>query len=190
MGNKTPFLPDDYKPPVQDGKYMKFQEGENRIRVMSAPVLGYELWVNGKPKRVAMDKTFTQADLDNADINKFTGKRKTPQHFWAMIVWNYNTGKLQILQVTQATIQRAITAYTLDPDWGAPFEYDILIKKEGEGRDVEYSVISKPHKLIDPAIATEYKDASINLQALFDGGDPFDTSVKKVEEVIDEIFGK
>jgi len=87
------FLPDGETIPKGESNYMKFSEPENRFRALDSAITGYELWVSGKPVRRKTNE-FSSEEMDRADVNKFTGKKKTPQYFWAFPVFNYQTNKI------------------------------------------------------------------------------------------------
>jgi len=157
------FLPEGYKAPTASGYYMKLVDGENRIRIMSKPVVGWEDWKDNKPIRFAMDKKPA----------KPIDPKKPVKHFWAMVVFNYNEEQIQVYQINQATIRKSIEALSNDADWGAPYCYDIKIMKTGDGVDTEYAVNPVPHKPIDPYLVTCFNERPCNLNALFDGADPF-----------------
>lgn len=173
------FLPKDYEVPVKPGKYMKFQDGENRFRILDSPIMGWEWWTdeNGvvkekgekihkgdKPVRVHMAGPVNEAATE------------TTKHFWAMKVWNYKDEMVQILQITQASIQKPIKGYANDEDWGSPTGYDIVVSKSGEGLETEYQVKPKPAKVLDPAIKELCDNVEVNLSALYEGKDPFETT--------------
>src|ERR1700731_3705061 len=44
----NPFLPENYERPVSSGNYMKFADGPNKLRIMSAPIFGHEYWTKDK----------------------------------------------------------------------------------------------------------------------------------------------
>ena len=157
------FLPQDYQAPRSAGYYLKLQDGENRIRILSKPILGWEDWDNKKPIRYKMnDKPPKPVDP------------KVPlKHFWAFIVFNYKEEEIQILHLTQATIRKKIEDLYKDSDWGIPFAYDIKIFKSGEKMDTEYSVNPVPHKPVDSYILQCFKERPIYLEALFTSEDPF-----------------
>ncbi len=160
------FLPKDYQAPKSSGHYMKLQDGENKIRILSAPILGWEDWIEKKPIRYRFDKKPMKA-ID---------PKKPVKHFWAMIVWNYSEEQIQVLQLSQATIRSNIEALCKDSDWGAPYFYDIKIIKKGEGTDTEYMVNPLPHKQLQPKIKEEFMQRRCYLEALFDNADPFDSN--------------
>lgn len=158
------FLPEDYEAPSASGNYMKLQPGENKIRILSAPLLGWEDWtLEKKPVRFAYDQKPAKP-IDPA---------RPVKHFWAMIVWNYKDERIQILQITQASIRNAIQALCENEDWGLPFFYDIKITKKGEKVDTEYNVAPSPHKPVTDAIKKAFHEKPCNLEALLKGADPF-----------------
>lgn len=176
------FLPKDYSVPSSGNKYMKFQEGENRFRILCSPILGYEGWVAGedgkrKPIRVRMNQKFTGVQIDPETI----------KHFWALVVWNYGAEAIQVLSITQKGIQGTLKGLANDSDWGSPVNYDVVVTRTGKGMETEYQVTPKPAKPLDPGIKQLYKDTPINLEALFDNGDPFAQEDKLAEEVADDI---
>ncbi|MDE2031399.1 MAG: hypothetical protein KGI58_04040 [Patescibacteria group bacterium] len=156
---------------------MKFQDGENRFRILSSPIIGWEWWEEKedgtrKPIRVTMD---TKIPVDSVDP-------ATVRHFWAMSVWNYKEEKIQILEITQKSIQKSIKALAKDEDWGSPLNYDLVVTKSGEKLETEYQVQPKPAKKLDAAILQLFKDMAVNLNALYEGGDPFASESEKIAE--------
>ena len=162
------FLPQGYKIPDTKG-YMKIKEGENTIRILSSPVVGYEYWTNDvKPIR---SKTQFK-ETPNIRLDK-DGNPTKIKHFWAFVVWNYEAGAVQILELTQSTIQSVIKALVDNKKWGDPKNYDITINRIGEGFDTEYSVVPNPCTGLDQEILMQYAAKKINLEALYDGKNPF-----------------
>lgn len=164
------FLPDDYQAPRTTNYYMKLLEGENRIRIMSKPVFGWEDWLDNKPVRYAMDKKPSRPN----------DPKKPIKHFWAFVVFNYQEEQIQIMQVTQSTIRKSLESLCNDKDWGAPYGYDIKIMKTGEGMDTEYSVNPVPHKPIDDYLMSCFKERPCDLNALFDNADPFSSDIQNI----------
>lgn len=168
------FLPDDYEQPSSGNGYMKMkEEGEYKIRIMSKPILGWIDWKDKKPLRFPMDQKPAQP----------VDPKKPVRHFWAFIVWNYNETCIQILEVTQSTIQSQIRALSKNADWGDPFQYDIKIIRKGTTFDnTEYNTIPIPPKKLADEIREAFRDKPIHLEALFEGGDPFSASEKVTPE--------
>jgi hypothetical protein len=112
----------------------------------------------------------------DADISGKNGW--DPKHFWAMIVYNYDTKSIQIWQPTQKTILTALQQLVENDDWGDPRGYNITINRSGDGLETEYAVQPSPHTELAPAIVQAYRDKKIHLGALYSGGNPFDATVR------------
>lgn len=167
------FLPDDYKSPSSQNNYMKLQDGENRFRILTAPILGWEDWADKTPVRFRFaDKPLTSID-----------PKKPVRHFWAFVVWNYATESIQILHLTQATVRKAIETLSKDVDWGAPYFYDIKIFKTGKEKETEYTVNPCPAKEIHAYIIEQFNEKPCKLEALYDNQDPFAPSVTRTPGV-------
>lgn len=164
MNTQNDFLPEGYEVQKSGGNYMKFKGGENKIRILSKPIIGWLDWQDKKPLRFRM-KDKPSKPVDPA---------KAIKHFWAMVVWNYNESQVQILEITQSSIQTAIKSLSADADWGNPFEYDIKINKTGEKMETNYTINPVPHKKLSNEIKVAYESKPINLEALYEGADPFD----------------
>lgn len=161
------FLPEGYEvPKTSKGGYFKFLKGDNTFRILSKAVVGYENWSNGKPIRFRMTDNLPPAsDFDN-DKHK---------HFWGLVVYNYRDKAVNILQLTQSSIQNEISALSKDEDWGDPMKYDIKVTRTGEGLSTEYTVSPKPHKALSKDVKDAYKNTPVDLTALFTNDNPFVT---------------
>jgi hypothetical protein len=174
--NMSDFFPtENYEVPKGQSNYMRFQEGINRFRVLSSAIVGYEYFTqDNKPVR-----SKDAPETIPSDIKK-DGKVK---HFWAFAVWNYqvsknekgeHVGAVQVLEITQNTIMKPMMALINNSKWGNPKKYDIAITKTGEGLDTEYTTQAEP-PIGEPEqeIKDAYGKININLEALYDGEDPF-----------------
>jgi len=167
----TPFIPDDYEVPEPPGKYMKLKAGSNHFRILSPRVMtGYEGWrVEGKKQTPVRKRVGEGWHIGEVRDN-------LTRHFWIMAVWNYETRSIQVLELTQSTIQKAIRSLAKDQDWGDPTDYDLVIMAKGEKMDREYSVLPKPIRPRDPAVTQKWQElmaAGFDLERMYDGGDPF-----------------
>ena len=183
------FLPPDYKEP-DTSNYMKFEKGENVFRVLSDAITGMEYWKETKegrkPVRLHTEEEIKIGDLETDD----KGNLKMPKHFWAFVVFNRSSEKIQILEITQATVRRQVNALYNNEKWGDPKEYDITVTREGEGFETEYTVMPNPKEKLDEGVLKLYKDMHINLEALYEGNDPFASqgekeAPKKTKEKVD-----
>ncbi len=176
------FLPSDYKIQSINSGYFKPEEGDNKIRILTKPVMGNVLWINQRPKRLRLGEAFTPDDLEHADTSSYSGKKRTPVQFWAMSIWNYKEKKVQVFEITQVSIQRELANLSNDEDWGSPLDYDVNINRRDENSIVKYSVTPKPKKDLMPDIKQIIKDTPVNVVALFDGGNPFEASLLSVDD--------
>lgn len=168
----TNFLPQDYTVPSTGGNYMKLEKGENVFRVLSSAVVGYEYWTNdNKPVRLKKRPDTVPADMRADQDGQYKFK-----HFWAFIVWNYKAQAVQMLELTQVSIQTAIENLVLDEDWGDPKNYDIKVMKTGEKMTTEYSVNPKPHTALKPEVIKALGSKDYDLQNLFTGKEVFNVT--------------
>lgn len=157
------FLPKGYKVPESEGNYYKFGQGDNRFRILSSAITGWECWTkDSKPVRQKEAWESRPEGIKMNDSGQFQ------KHFWAFIVYNYDANKAQIMELTQKSIMGAIQAYNENPKWGDPTKYDLVVDRKGEGLETEYTTIAEPHS---PAPVVDI--SKINLNALYEGADPW-----------------
>lgn len=169
------FVPENYREPSSSDNYMKLKQGDNKIRIMSSLVMGWEDWTigeNPKPVRFKYDQK----------PEKPNDPKRPIKLFWAFVVWNYAESKLQVLHVTQASIRRPILKICQDKDWGSPLNYDLKISRSGEELKTEYAVVPSPHAPVPPMAKKAMAQTKVDLNALFENKDPFDTSYAKFAE--------
>lgn len=178
MEKANAFLPTDYKAPKSGGNYMKFEQGDNLFRVLDSPIIGWIQWVDKKPSRTKYSD----------GIPETIDTEHPPKHFWAMPIWNYKTKQVEILEITQKGIQEFILMQTQDEEWGSPVQYDLNVKRNGEGLETKYQCIAKMPKKLSEEVATAWVATPVNLEALFSSEDPFaSTTITAEEQVIDQI---
>jgi hypothetical protein len=164
------FLPNDYDIPQSGGNFMRLQDGENKIRILSKPIIGWVDWKDKQAYRFPM-KSKPEKPMDKNPI----------KHFWAFLVWNYNAQAVQILEITQQTIQTAIVNLSKDDDWGAPFDYDIKIIKKGKDLQTEYSLTPGQKRPVPDEIQKAALEKPCYLEAMFSGADPWVVTDKQTE---------
>ncbi|MBD2006341.1 MULTISPECIES: hypothetical protein [Cyanophyceae] len=158
------FLPNSYEPPkAASGLFFKLLGGENRIRILDKPEMGYQYW-NENNKCVYLRE---RPAVPPTNIRKKGGVPEKIKHFWAMPIWNYGTEQICIWEVTQSTIQSAIMALSRSEDWGSPIGYDLKIIKTGEKLETEYNVIPVPPKLLSKEIEEAWKKSKVKVSTLF-----------------------
>jgi len=158
------FKDENYEIPVTSN-YMKLGEGDNTFRVLSSAITGYEYFTD-KNKPVRSKEPF---DTMPEDIKK----DGTIKHFWAFVVYNYGAKRIQVLELTQKGIMKAMQAYIKNKAWGNPKLYDINVNRTGAGMDTEYTITTNPPTPIDVNIAHKYENMYVNLESLYENQDPF-----------------
>ena len=166
------FLSEDYKQPETKSNYLKFKKDwETEFRILSDAITGYVYFnTENKPER---SKEFPEWREANAKVNENTKKKDTPKHFRAFVVWDYATSNICILEVTQKSIQNDIMAYYKNTKRWDPKDYDITVTRKGEWLDTKYTVIANPKTDVSKEVLGMYFDAQIQLDKLYEGGDPF-----------------
>jgi hypothetical protein len=130
----TDFLPEGYQTPEVPSNFMTLEEGQNSFRVLSSAIIGYKWWTeNGEEGRHPV-RVRTADEIPNA-VRQATDDRQKAKHFWAFTVFNYKTQTIQILEVKQKTIMRAIEALLKNPKWSNPKNYDLIIERVKTGRE-------------------------------------------------------
>lgn len=174
------FLPKDYEIPTES-RYMKFEEGENRFRVLGEAIIGTEYWMekDGERKPVRV-KPNTPVPIGEVAINDLTGNPDI-KHFWMFPVYNYKAKKVQLLELTQKTIMRAIKDLVSNQKWGDPKEYDIVVTRGKDGQKTSYTTMPDPKETLTDEIKKEYKDTLIDLNQIWKGEDPFKVNSEDVD---------
>jgi hypothetical protein len=175
------FLPPDYKAPVES-KYMSFEKDKpNKFRFLTKPIFGMEYWKGEGENRTPVRKRMGQPiPVSELGIDRF-GNPERARHFWAMAVYNYSTKQIEVLQITQKTLINSITDLAKNEDWGDPRNYDIVVTKSGDGLETKYSLMPSPAKPLPKEVEEEFKAMTVDLDALFDNGDPFGIKEPVVE---------
>lgn len=144
-------------------------DGEIRVRFFGEGISGYEAWnTENRPERWE-----TKPSELPGNIRKNEDGRDPLKRFIAATVWDYDTEEFKVLSLTQKTLISALMHLMTDEDWGDPLEYDIKISKKGEGMGTEYKLTPCPKKAVATKVMGAYDDLTCNLQAMFDGDDPF-----------------
>jgi hypothetical protein len=177
------WLKDDYREPKQESNYLNLSaEGDYTIRILSEPIMGYEYWktIEGKKKpiRKGIDEKINSEELE---VDPKSGEFKLPVFFWAMKVYSWENDRVMVWVVKQAKIRKPLEAYARNKAWGDPANYDIVVTRTGLGfNDTDYQVVANPPIApLDKDLKAKCDAISVNLDALFSGGDPFAQSKDK-----------
>lgn len=167
------FLPTNYSAPSSNqGTYFKVTENKQKIRIVSSAIV----W------RLDRDHSGDRPKPIRTIEKKPKLGDNEPKHFWACIVYNYDTKSLQIREITQKTIQNQLSTY-IQWDWGNPQNYDLIIWKTGQKMETEYYLTTTPDWIKEPPVEVTqaWVDSKIYLEALFTGDDPFAGEPKTID---------
>jgi hypothetical protein len=171
------FLPDDYAAPSSgNSNYMKLQDGENKLRILSQPIIGWLDWDEKQPVR------FRYNDRPSKPIDA----ARPVKHFWAFLVWNYALETVQILEITQASIRDAIEGLCNDEEWGQPYFYDLKITRKGKEKETTYAVNPMPRRPVGQKAKEAFQTKPCQLERLFDGEDPWSGVTAPTPGIFDE----
>ena len=177
-------FPKDYTVPTTGGGFMTFED-YNKVRILKAPVIGTEYWVelpdgSRKPKRVRVG---VNVEVGEVALNKYGGLSISHWHGYA--VYNYEEKKVQVMNVTQKSIQSALRNLDSNSDWGEPTKYDIEIRRQDDGKG--YTVTPLPPKELSKEIKEIIENTRIYLENLYSsvnypyGGNPFEEQMDKID---------
>ena len=144
-------------------KLSQLADGENKLRFVQQPIAGWIDWNDKKPVR----------SRPEAKPKKSFDPEKPFKAFWAAYVWDYRNRGLYVLEITQGGVLNDLRTFVKDEDWGDLTTYDIKITKKGSGIETKYTVTPLPHKPLALPIAQALKDYPVRLEALYEGGDPW-----------------
>jgi len=166
------FFPDEIQTESISG-YTKFVSGTpTRLRILAKPLFLWETWIeeDGKraPKRFALDAKIPVSEV-GADGIKQTMFCK---------VYNYETKSVQVMSVYQKQILKPLKKATLNPKYGNPTGYDIIIEREGEGMQTRYSLTADPQETMSKEVKEADEKQGVDLEAMLINADPFMNKTK------------
>lgn len=154
--------------------------------VSDEPLEFYECWAEGpdgkaKPFRFDSEPSPDDMALAFGDFTRRMNREGTgpePIKFClALAVFNFETARVEILQLSQKSLIRELDAISQMPDYDDLTAVDFLLGKEGSGLSTEYKLTPVPRKKgADKDIAAaweETRSAGFDLSRLLSGEDPF-----------------
>ena len=143
------------------GNFLKTEAGDNRIRLCSKP-LELKLHESGQGSGY-------KAALCKGDKCELCGKGVKTKYKYAYIVLNRKDGKPYVYEAPLSVFKQII-AFATDPEYGDPEQYDLTIKRSGEGLETNYMVIASPKKvaLTDEELET-LGQSGISLETAYAG---------------------
>lgn len=161
-------------PESGSGNYYRFTQGENKFRIVGSSDTTPPGLIQGMIGWGADEEGNRKPFRWKIGEDAPTSFDEKPREFFAFLVWNYEESCVQILELTQAGLKSELRTLANDKEWGDPRKYDIAIIRNGEGKDTSYVMTPKPHKKLPATAVAMVKATTVNLEALYDGGDPFE----------------
>lgn len=127
------------------GDYLKLQKGENKVRIVSAPIAVWTAFNRNAKEGEAKVTKFLTEDGAMAH-NKVSDKESQARKRYAMWVLDRATDEI-LLAEFGSSIMKAVKNLACDSEYGfdtLPVPYDIKITRTGDGLDTEYSVLPSP----------------------------------------------
>jgi len=166
----------DYVDPSKIGVYLKLSANQKCVvRILGSfkdkklAVRGWEGWVNQqdnfgeevrRPQRVGIND---KASLQRAGAEDI-------KFFWALAVYNRTLGAVQCWQINQVSNRERIE--DLIDTYGNPQDFDIMIKRKGDGMLTKYTLEKVESSEYDTVTAfSVLEESTIDLRQLFVGGD-------------------
>jgi hypothetical protein len=150
------------------------------------PLEFYELWGEGpdgkaKPFRFDSEPGPDDITLALGDYTRRVNREGTgvePMKFaLALPVYNYETARVEVLQLSQKSLIRELDAVSQMEDYSDILAIDFLLGKEGSGLNTEYKLTPVPRKKgADKDITAAWSDvraAGFDIDRLLVGADPF-----------------
>lgn len=163
------FLPNDYEIKENgSSKYLKLLEWDTvKLRILTNSVIGWEYFKEEgwKTTPVRQKNAFNGIPSNSKDWRE-------PKEFRAFCVYNYTIEKLQIWEITQASIKKAIFNLWKDADFWDPKGYDLKITREGKWLETKYQVVPLNKSTFSKKDILE-EVQKVRVEELFEGWDPF-----------------
>jgi len=146
--------------------YVKFQDGDKRhLRILSKPITGHEVFVDGKPVRWEPDVPRPEHAISD----------ERPKKFVAFIVFEYdhdnNGGAVKVWSFSQRTIIDQMAMLFKGEHWTA---FELVVTRVGKGLDTKYNVTGIQSPIEENLVAFAAKASEyVDLSKLYTSESPF-----------------
>ena len=146
--------------------YVKFQDGDKRhLRILSKPITGHELFVDGKPVRWQPEAPRPEHAISD----------ERPKKFVAFVVFEYdhdnNSGSVKLWSFSQRTIIDQMAMLFHDAHWS---DFELVVTRVGKGLDTKYNVTGVQSPIEDNLVAfASEAHKYVDLSNLYKSESPF-----------------
>lgn len=109
--------------------FMSFKEGENRIRILSSGIIGFQHVMKTATRFVNLGPCTETKDCEHCK------KGNEAKMAWKWIVYDYSSGRVKILDAGPMIGNQICDIAVIN---GEPKDYDILVLREGQGLKTQY----------------------------------------------------
>lgn len=145
----------DYNNYKRPSDYVRFEEGDNRVRIVSNGAMGYAHGIKTAGRWVPLGLCTEDSTC------KHCKKGNQPKRFWKWIAYDFNSGETRLLDVGPM-VGNAICEESSKLKKDA-MEMDFIIKRIGVGRGTKYEIkVAKDEKEFDSSNVKVKKKYLIN----------------------------
>lgn len=121
-----------------EGTFLKLQPGKTRIRIATPmfEVIQHEMQDGGK---------WSTVKCDGDGCEHCAKGRKKRLRFACMVFNRSENNSLKVWEMG-ASIFSQVKAFSEDPEYGDPVQYDVTVTKEGEKLATTYTIVPSPKK--------------------------------------------
>lgn len=127
----------DYQNYKKPSDFMSFVEGENKIRIVSTGVIGFQHVMKTANRFINLGLCSEDETCENCR------KGYEPKRVWKWIVLDYSDMKIKILDAGPMLGNQICEMASISGD---PQEYDILVKRVGQKLKTEYTALKGESK--------------------------------------------
>jgi hypothetical protein len=156
------YYPEGYTPPQNESdSYFKPKAGTHKLRIIGRPEFYFVGWSEQNGTRKAHRARTPDPSIQ---VDKW-------QNAEACLVYNYDLKKLQLWEITQATLRDKLFSLATDADFGDPTTYDIKVERKGEGLDTTYDIkaLSKSEPSQDILDALKKVEGKVDFEGYLKG---------------------
>jgi hypothetical protein len=134
--------------------FMKLDEGDNTVRILSNPIQYYETWVTDANGKKRSFNTPTESPELVRKLEDAGFKRTTK---WMFKVLDRSDNKLKIMKVG-SQIMKGVTTLYENKKWGPLHKYDITIRRGRPNDKPLYTVVPEPVEPLDKSFKAQFDD--------------------------------
>jgi hypothetical protein len=134
--------------------FMRLEEGENTVRIMSNPIQFYIHWCNGPD---GSKRKFNSPVDDSAMVRRLEDSGFKRSARWLVKVLDRRDNTFKALEIGPQVFNGIKSLYS-NKRWGKVTGYDITITRAPKGTQPLYSVTPNPHEAIPSELKSKFQE--------------------------------